>query len=77
VTSTSPIYAYWLHMYKYTFVYNWLNIRKRILRIMYIFGTRGIKPTIRLATDGVQWRALVDTVLKLWVPQNVGEFFNS
>jgi hypothetical protein len=32
---------------------------------------------IDLAQDGDQWRALVNTVMKLWVPQNVGKFLNS
>jgi hypothetical protein len=29
---------------------------------------------IYLAQDKDRWRALVNTVLNLWVPQNVGEF---
>jgi hypothetical protein len=30
---------------------------------------------IDMAQDRDQWRALVNTVLNLWVPQNAGEFF--
>jgi hypothetical protein len=44
---------------------------------MYIFGIRGIKPSIHLASDRDQWRALVNIVMKLQVPQNAGEFLSS
>jgi hypothetical protein len=32
---------------------------------------------IDLAEDRNQWRALVNTVMNLWVPYNVGKFLNS
>jgi hypothetical protein len=32
---------------------------------------------IHLAQDRDQWRALVDTIMKLRVPQNVGKFLSS
>jgi hypothetical protein len=31
---------------------------------------------IYLAQDKDQWKALVDTVLNLWVPQNAGKFLS-
>jgi hypothetical protein len=31
---------------------------------------------IDLAKDRDQWRAIVNTVMNLWVPQNVGKFLN-
>jgi hypothetical protein len=30
-----------------------------------------------LAQDSDQWRVLVNTVMNLWVPYNVGKFFSS
>jgi hypothetical protein len=33
--------------------------------------------SIYLAQDRDQWRALVDTVMNLWVPYNAGKFLNS
>jgi hypothetical protein len=31
---------------------------------------------IDLAEDGDQWRALVNTVMDVWVPQNAGKFLS-
>jgi hypothetical protein len=32
---------------------------------------------IQLAQDRDQWRALVNTVMNLWIPQNAGKFLSS
>jgi hypothetical protein len=32
---------------------------------------------VDLAQDGDQWRALVNTVMDVWVPQNSGKFLSS
>jgi hypothetical protein len=37
----------------------------------------GVTNSINVAQDRGQWRALVNTVMKLQIPKNVGEFLSS
>jgi hypothetical protein len=48
----------------------WVNNIKMDLRDI---GWDGVD-SIEMAHDRDQWRALVNTILNLWVPQNAGKF---
>jgi hypothetical protein len=54
-------------------IHRWVDNIKMDLRRIRRDGTNWID----LAKDRDQRRALVNTVMKLWVPENVGKFLNS
>jgi hypothetical protein len=52
--------------------HRWEDIRMDIMEI----GCEGVKWT-HLARDRNQWKCLINTVMNLQVPQNVGNFFTT